>query len=109
MYDLGNRDYPSKIYDCLIFEIVILGHYGVRNIYFHFFKVALELFRKCLGIVFGLKRPTFGRLVSAKGPKMTSKFDDFSIFERVILGNFGVQKTSFGTFSKLFWTCLGSV
>ena len=27
----------------------------------------LELFRKCLGIVFNLKRPTFGGIFSSKG------------------------------------------
>ena len=32
-----------------------------------FLKVVLELFRKCLGIVFDLKRPTFGCIFSSKG------------------------------------------
>ena len=32
-----------------------------------FFKVILDLFRKCLGFVFGLKRPTSGCILSSKG------------------------------------------
>ena len=35
-------------------------HFGVKKSRFlDFLKVGLELFRSCLGIVFGLKRPTF--------------------------------------------------
>ena len=32
-----------------------------------FFKVVLDLFRKCLGFVFGLKGPTLGCILSFKG------------------------------------------
>ena len=32
---------------------------GQKSRFLDFFKVVLELFRKCLGIVFGLKMPTF--------------------------------------------------
>ena len=32
-----------------------------------FFKVVLDLFRKCLGIVLKLKRPNFGCIFSSKG------------------------------------------
>ena len=39
---------------------VIFDHFGgQKSRFLDFFKVVLELFRKCLGIVFGLKRPTF--------------------------------------------------
>ena len=37
----------------------------------------MELFRKRLGIVFGLKRPTFGGILSSKGWKMTQKIEIF--------------------------------
>ena len=31
-----------------------------KSRFLDFFKVVLDLFRKCLGIIFGLKGPTFG-------------------------------------------------
>ena len=40
------------------------GHFwpfwGLKSSFLEFSKVVLELFRKCLGIVFGLKGPIFG-------------------------------------------------
>ena len=38
-----------------------------------FFKVVLELFRKCLGIVFGLKGPVFSPLGSREALKNVDK------------------------------------
>ena len=38
-----------------------------KNRFLNFFRGFLELFRKCLGIVFSLKRPTFGSIFSLKG------------------------------------------
>ena len=39
---------------------VIWQFWGKKNSFLAFFKVFLELFRKCLGSVFVLKRPTCG-------------------------------------------------
>ena len=45
--------------------------YMVGGAYFwvkiNFFKVVLDLFRKCLGFVFNLKGPNFGCILSSKG------------------------------------------
>ena len=61
-----------------MFWVVIFGHFGgQKSRFLDFFKVVLELFRKCLGIVFGLKRPTFGGILSSKGWKMTQKIEIF--------------------------------
>ena len=40
---------------------------------------------------------------------MDPKTDTFSQFDTRYLGILGVKKVEFSTFSKLFWTCLGSV
>ena len=37
------------------------------------------------------------------------KFAHFGRFEGSFLTILGVKKVDFSTFSKLFWTCLGSV
>ena len=37
------------------------------------------------------------------------KFAHFGRFEGSFLAILGVKKVDFSTFSKLFWTCLGSV
>ena len=37
------------------------------------------------------------------------KFAHFGQFEESFLAILGVKKVDFSTFSKLFWTCLGSV
>ena len=37
-----------------------------KSRFLDFFNVALELFKKCLGIVFDLKRATFGGTISSK-------------------------------------------
>ena len=44
------------------------GHFGGRTGRFlDFFKVFLELFRKCLGIIFDFETPTFGFSFISKG------------------------------------------
>ena len=46
---------------------VIFDHFGdQKDRFLGFFKV-LELFRECLGIFFGLKRPIFDCIFSPKG------------------------------------------
>ena len=53
------------------------GHFdhfqGQKSRFLGFLKVVLEMFRSCLGIIFGLKRPTFMCLFSSKGRYLTSK------------------------------------
>ena len=53
--------------------LVILG--VKKSNFLGLFKVVLELFRSCLGIVFGLKKPTFGCIFGSKGWYMTSKIE----------------------------------
>ena len=66
--DLENIDFQSKFDSLLTSETVVFGHFGARKSrILDFFEVVLELFRKCLGIVFDLKRPTFGCIFSSKG------------------------------------------
>ena len=45
----------------------ILTMLELKNRFLDFLKVVLELFRKYLGFVFGLKGPTFGCIFSSKG------------------------------------------
>ena len=53
------------------------GHFdrfaGQKSRFLDFLKVGLELFRSYLGIVLGLKWPTFMCIYSSKGRYMTSK------------------------------------
>ena len=49
------------------FEGSFLTILGSKKWISRLIKVVLALFRKCLGIVFGLKRPTFGCILSFKG------------------------------------------
>ena len=44
-----------------------------------------------------------------KSEILGQKFAHFGRFEASFLTIFGVKKVVFWTFSKLFWTCLGSV
>ena len=81
-----------------------------------FFKVVLDMFRKCLVFVFGVKGSTLRCILSFEDRYMTLKieilgqqFDHFGRFEGSFLTILGVKKVDFWTFSKLFWTCLGSV
>ena len=46
---------------------------GKKSRFLDFLKVVLEMFRSCLGIVFGFKRRTFMCIFSSKGRYMTSK------------------------------------
>ena len=50
-------------------ERVILDDFqSQKSNFLDFFKVVLDLFRKCLGIVFGHKGPTFGCIVHSLSP-----------------------------------------
>ena len=49
--------------------------WGPKSRFQNFFKVVLEMFRKCLSFVFGLKGPTFGCILSSKSPYVTSKIE----------------------------------
>ena len=49
------------------FEGSFLTILGVKSRFLDFFKIVLDLFGKCLSIVFGLKVPTFGCILSSKG------------------------------------------
>ena len=56
---------------------------GPKSHFLDFFKVVLELFRKCLGIVFRIKKPTFSPLGSREALKNVNKASP----EVFILGN----------------------
>ena len=45
----------------------------------------------------------------ARSPKMDQKIDTFGQVDIRDLAILGVEKVVFWTFSKLFWSCLGSV
>ena len=47
---------------------VIWPFWSKKNRILDFFKVFLELFRKCSGIIFGFKRPTFGCILTLSHP-----------------------------------------
>ena len=53
------------------------GHFdhfqGQKSRFLGFLKVVLEMFRSCLGIIFGLKMLTFSCIFSSKGRYTTSK------------------------------------
>ena len=86
-------------------ERVILGlFWGQKVTFLDFSKVVQELFRKCLGIVFGLKRPTFGCICSSKGWQMTSKIKIFGQILALWEGHFNHfwgQKSGFWDFFKV--------
>ena len=66
--DPKNQDFRSKFCPLWQFWGVIFDNFGGRKSrYLDFFKVVLELFRKCLGIVFGFVGPTFGCIFTFKG------------------------------------------
>ena len=84
------------------------GHFGVqKSRFFDFLKVGLELFRSCLGIIFGLKSLTFRCIFSSKGWYMTSKIkilcQNLALWE-VHFDNFVGQKSRF---FGLFESCFG--
>ena len=81
-----------------------------------FFKVVLELFRSCLGIIFGLKSATFRCIFSSKGRYMASKIKILGQKLALLEGHFdhfGGQKSRFFDFLKvgfeLFRSCLGII
>jgi len=83
-------------------------HFGGRKSRFlDFLKVVLEMFRSCLGIIFGLKRLTFGCIFSSKGRYLTSQIKNFC--QKLALweghfDHFGGQKSRF---FGLFESCFG--
>ena len=77
---------------------------GQKSRLYDFLKVGLELFRRCLGIIFGLKSATFRRIFSSKGPIMASKIKIFSQNLALWEGhfdNFQGEKTRFLVFLKV--------
>ena len=90
------------------------GHFdhfqGKKTHFLDFLKVVLEMFRSYLGIILGFKSLTFRCIFSSKGQYMTSNLKIFG--QKLALweghfDHFGGQKSSFLTFWKLFWRCLG--
>ena len=66
--DPENRNIESKFGLFWRFLVVIFGNFwGGKSRFLDFFKVVLELFMKCLGIIFELKRPTFWGIFSSQG------------------------------------------
>ena len=58
----------ANIWPVFDFDRVIFDNYGAqKSLFLDFFKVVLDLFKKCLGFVFGLKGPTLGCILSFKG------------------------------------------
>ena len=43
---------------------------GIKSCFLHFFKVVLEFFSKCFGILLGHKRPTSGSIISKVDPQI---------------------------------------
>ena len=114
--ELVDRKWTSKSTLLAKLTSVIWPFWVSKKSFSGLFQSFLELFRNCLGIVLGLRRPTFGCIFSSKGPLMTPKIDifcqkfaHFGGFEGSFLTILEVKKVDFWTFSKLFWTCLGSV
>ena len=68
------------------------GHFddfGVQKSRFlDILKVGLELFRSCLGIIFGLKRRYFGCIFDSKGRYMTSKIENYGPILGIWEGHF---------------------
>ena len=81
---------------------------GQKTRFLDFLKVGLELFRSYLGIVLGLKRPTFRCIFSSKGRYMTSKIQilcqNLGLWEGHF-DNFQGQKTRFLDFLKVGLDC----
>ena len=80
-------------------------HFGVQKSRFlDFLIVVLEMFRRCLGIVFGLKRLSVRRIFSSKGRYMTPKIkilgQNLGLWEGHF-DHFQGQKTRFLDFLKV--------
>ena len=56
---------------------MIFEHFGGQKLFLYFFKVILDLFGKCLGFVFGLKRPAFECTSSSNCQLMKLKIKNF--------------------------------
>ena len=96
------------------------GHYdhfqGQKSRFRGFLNVVLEMFRSCLGIIFGLKMPTFSFIFSSKGRYMTSKIkilcQNLALWEGHF-DHFQGQKSRFLGFLKvvleMFRSCLGII
>ena len=84
------------------------GHFdhfqGQKSRFLGFLKVVLEMFRSCLGIIFGLKMPTFSYIFSSKGRYIISKIkilcQNLALWEGH-LDHFLGQKTGFLEFFKV--------
>ena len=65
-----NKQNSLKSIETLFAELASMtwSLWGPKSRFHHFFKVVLEMFRKSLGIVFGIKMHTFGALLSSRGP-----------------------------------------
>ena len=48
---------------------------GQKSRFLDFFKVVLNLFGKCLGFIFGLKKPISECIFSSIGPTMNPKIE----------------------------------
>ena len=91
------------------------GHFdhfqGQKTRFLGFLKVVLEMFRSCLGIIFGLKRLTFKCIFSSKGWYLTSKIKNFGQKLALWEGHFhhfGGQKSRFLDFLKVVLEMLRS-
>ena len=88
--------------------LTIFDHFqGRKNHFLDYFKVDLELFRSYLGIILGLKRPTFSCFLAQKvdiWPLKSKSYVKIWASERVILTIFRVKKPVFWTFWKLVWS-----
>ena len=84
---------------------------GQKTRFLDFLKVVLEMFRSCLGIIFGLKRLTFGCIFSSKGRYLTSKIknvgQNLALWEGHF-DHFGGQKSRFFDFLKVVLEMLRS-
>ena len=96
------------------------GHFdyfqGLKTHFLDFLKVVLELFRSCLGIIFGFKSHTFRCTFDSKGWYMTSKIENYGQILGIWEGHFDdfqAQKTHFLDFLKvvleLFRSCIGNI
>ena len=47
--------------------MAILDHIARQKVIFWSLSNLLKFFEKCVDIIFGLKKPTFGRIFSSKG------------------------------------------
>ena len=83
-------------------EDAILVIFEAKKPVFLFF---LKLLWSCSGIIFSLKRFTFGCIFRSKGPLKSKFYVKFWPFRRAILIIFGAKKLIFCTFSNLLRSC----